>query len=89
MKSHNKIEPIKRLCHYSSNNQHTFMICLHLHDLLDPLTRIFSLCLMSDQKWVADHFPLLHLPFGILSLNISALLKTFIYQKSLPPYSYQ
>ena len=27
----------------------------------------------SDQKWAADHFPLLHLPFGILSLNMSAL----------------
>ena len=47
---------------------HTF-----LHDLLDLLTRIFLLCLISDQKWAADHFPLLHLPFGILSLDISAL----------------
>ena len=42
------------------------MIWLHhtfLHDLLDLPTRIFLLCLISDQKWAADHFPLLHLPF--------------------------
>ena len=48
------------------------MIWLHhtfLHDLLDLPTRIFLLCLISDQKWAADHYPLLHLPFGILSLT--------------------
>ena len=51
----------------------------------------------ANLRVAADHFPLLHLPFGILSLNISALqnsdslsafrglLKTFLYQKSLPP----
>ena len=54
------------------------MIWLHLtflHDLLDPSTRIFSLCLisLSYQKWATDHFLLLHLPFGILFLNLSAL----------------
>ena len=38
-----------------------------LEDLLDLPTRIFSLCLISDQKWAADHFPLLHLPFGRVS----------------------
>ena len=58
-----------------SNNQHTFMIWLHhriLHDLLDlPTRRICLLCLISDQKWAADHFPLLHLPLGIFSLNMA------------------
>ena len=81
--------------------QHTFMIWLHhtfLHDLLDLPTRIFLLCLTSDQKWAADHFPLLHLPFGILSLNISALQIHYrpsvvysrpTYIKSLFHHSYQ
>ena len=54
----------------------------YIYDLIAPQIppgsfrsslKIFLLCLISDQKWVADHFPLLHLPFGILCLNISAL----------------
>ena len=76
----------------------------YIYDLIAPYilpyipTRIFSLCLISDQKWAADHFPLLHLPFGILSLNISALLIHYLlsvaysrpsYIKSLFQHSYQ
>ena len=56
----------------SSNSQHTCLIWLRLiflHDLLDPPTRISSLCRISNQKWAADRSPLLHLPFGTLSLN--------------------
>ena len=33
-------------------------------------TRFSSSCLISDQKWAADLFSLLHLPFGTLSLSI-------------------
>ena len=33
---------------------------------LRPSTRISSLCQISDQKWAADRFPLLHPSFGTL-----------------------
>ena len=58
---------------WSSNSQHTCLIWLRLiflHSLLDPPTRISSLCPISDQKWAKDCFPLLCLPFGTLFLNI-------------------
>ena len=78
-----------------------FLIWSHLtflQDLLDPPTKISSLCLISDQKWATNLFPLLHLPFGTLSINIlvpqihnllSEVYSRPSYIKSLFQHSYQ
>ena len=73
----------------------------YIHDLIAPYIPPQSL--RSSNKnllivhWAADHFPLLHLPFGILSLNIYAFLIHYLlsvvysrpYIKSLFHHSYQ
>ena len=83
------------------NSQRTFLTWLHLtflHDLWDLPARISSFCLTSDLKWVADPFPLLHLPFGTLFLNTFALRIRYLffgvclrlsYIKSFFRHSYQ